>query len=187
MSTLQGSPRNPGLRHAARLALPGALALAFAGSYGATSRTATPVAATLPAATPPTVTPRATTPIAVPGVPNPAHLAAGGMAPPGTSVRNPYHGNAAVAKAGAALFTSMNCDGCHGGDGSGWVGPSLADGRWRYGGSDAAVFRSIFYGRPKGMPAFGGVLGAQGVWVLVTYVNSLPAPPDVPTESWQRR
>ena len=37
---------------------------------------------------------------------------------------------------GEKIFSSMNCDGCHGGDGSGWVGPNLADGRWRYGGAD---------------------------------------------------
>ena len=26
----------------------------------------------------------------------------------------------------------MNCDGCHGGAGAGWVGPRLSDGRWRF-------------------------------------------------------
>ena len=112
-----------------------------------------------------------------------AHLAAGGIAPPGAALRNPDQGDPAVAKKGALLFTAMNCDGCHGGDGSGWVGPNLADGRWRYGGADAEVFNSIYYGRPKGMPAFGGTLGAEGVWILVTYIRSLPVPADVPTES----
>src|SRR5207302_11083432 len=52
--------------------------------------------------------------------------------------------------------------GCHGGAASGFIGPDLADGRWRYGGSDAEVFSSIYYGRPKGTPAFGGVLGPRG-------------------------
>jgi len=80
----------------------------------------------------------------------------------------------------------MNCDGCHGGGGSGWVGPSLADGRWRYGGSDAEIFASIYYGRPKGMPAFGGKLGTDGVWTLVTYLKSLTPTADVATESWVR-
>jgi cytochrome c oxidase cbb3-type subunit 3 len=80
----------------------------------------------------------------------------------------------------------MNCDGCHNPGGVGWVGPSLADGRWRYGGADAEVFSSIYYGRPKGMPAFGGVLGADGVWTLVTYIRSLPLPSDLPTESWEQ-
>ena len=91
-----------------------------------------------------------------------------------------------MAKSGAVMFTAMNCDGCHGGDGGGWVGPNLADGRWRYGGADAEVFSSIYYGRPKGMPAFGGTLGAEGIWTLVTYIRSLPVPSDVPTESWQQ-
>jgi len=114
-----------------------------------------------------------------------SHLAAGDIPPPGGMLRNPHAGDAAVARNGALLFTTMNCDGCHGGDASGWVAPNLGDGRWRYGGADAEVFNSIFYGRPKGMPAFGGTLGSEGVWTLVTYIRSLQAPPDLPTESWQ--
>jgi cytochrome c oxidase cbb3-type subunit III len=100
-------------------------------------------------------------------------------------MHNPHAGDAAVARVGAQLFTTMNCDGCHGGDASGWVAPNLGDGRWRYGGADAEVFNSIYYGRPKGMPAFGGALGAEGVWTLVTYLRSLAPPPDLPTESWR--
>jgi len=115
-----------------------------------------------------------------------AHIAASGIAPPGAALRNPHQGDPGVAKKGALLFTAMNCDGCHGGEGSGWVGPNLADGRWRYGGADAEVFNSIYYGRPKGMPAFGGLLDAEGVWTLVTYLRSLPVPGDVPTESWEQ-
>lgn len=86
--------------------------------------------------------------------------------------------------AGGALFSSMNCDGCHGGGGIGWVGPSLADGRWRYGGSDEEIFTSIFYGRPKGMPAYGGVIGTEGAWMLVAYIKAQAVPPVVPTTSW---
>lgn len=121
-----------------------------------------------------------------PAVAYEAHIAAGGIAPTGGMLRNPHAGDAAVAKSGAQLFAAMNCDGCHGGQGGGWVGPNLGDGRWRYGGADAEVFSSIYYGRPKGMPAFGGVLGADGVWTLVTYIRSLPVPDDVPTESWEQ-
>jgi cytochrome c oxidase cbb3-type subunit III len=113
-----------------------------------------------------------------------AHLAAGGELPEGAVPTNPTTGDAANAQAGGVLFTAMNCDGCHGGGGSGWVGPSLADGRWRYGGSDAEIFASIYYGRPKGMPAFGGKLGIDGVWTLVTYLKSLTPTADVATESW---
>jgi cytochrome c oxidase cbb3-type subunit 3 len=85
---------------------------------------------------------------------------------------------------GANLFSAMNCDGCHGGGAIGWVGPSLVDGRWRYGGSDDEVFTSIFYGRPKGMPAFGGVMGADAVWAVVAYLKAQAVPPVVPTTSW---
>ena len=123
-------------------------------------------------------------PVAPPAVRYEAHLAPGGTLPPGATLTNPHKGDAAIAKQGALLFTTMNCDGCHYDNASGWVGPNLADGRWRYGGSDAEVFSSIYFGRPKGMPAFGGVLGTEGVWTLVTYLRSLPAPADVPTESW---
>lgn len=115
------------------------------------------------------------------------HIPAGGVGPPGATLHNPHSGDAAVAKSGAQLFIAMNCDGCHGGDAGGMIGPNLGDGRWRYGGSDAEVFSSIYYGRPKGMPGFGGTLGTEGVWTLVTYLRSLPVPADVPTESWQEK
>ena len=79
----------------------------------------------------------------------------------------------------------MSCDGCHGGGALGWVGPSLVDGRWRYGGADEEIFQSIFYGRPKGMPAYGGVLGAEGVWMIVRYLKAQPVPAVVPTTSYE--
>jgi len=112
------------------------------------------------------------------------HVWAGGIAPPGGRLANSHGDDAESAKNGERLFSSMNCDGCHGGAGSGWVGPSLADGRWRYGGRDEEIFSSIFYGRPKGMPAYGGVIGSDGVWLLVSYLKSLAKPDAVPTESW---
>jgi cytochrome c oxidase cbb3-type subunit 3 len=112
------------------------------------------------------------------------HLSADGTLPKGEALKNPVGADPAKAQAGGVLFTAMNCDGCHGGGGSGWVGPSLADGRWRYGGSDAEIFASIYYGRPKGMPAFGGKLGTDGVWPLVTYLKSLTPKDDLATESW---
>jgi len=113
-----------------------------------------------------------------------AHIAAGGQQPTGAEPANPMASDAAKVQAGGQLFTAMNCDGCHGGGGTGWVGPSLADGRWRYGGADAEIFASIYYGRPKGMPAFGGRLGTDGAWALVTYLKSLTPKEDVATESW---
>jgi cytochrome c oxidase cbb3-type subunit 3 len=114
-----------------------------------------------------------------------AHIAAGGHQPNGVIPPNPVRGDPGAARNGALLFTAMNCDGCHGGDASGWVGPSLSDGRWRYGGADEEIFSSIYFGRPKGMPAFGGALGAPAIWNIVVYLKSLPAPSDSPTESWE--
>jgi len=114
-----------------------------------------------------------------------SHIAAGDRLPVGATPDNPLRSDPQAPKAGAMLFTAMNCDGCHGADGSGWVGPNLADGRWRYGGADAEIFSSIYYGRPKGMPAFGGALGPTGVWNIVAYLKSLPVPAGEATESWE--
>lgn len=122
---------------------------------------------------------------AAPGIWVGNHIKPGGHRPPGAVLQNPYNGSAKNAKSGEQLFTAMHCDGCHAAEGAGSVGPSLADGRWIFGGSDSAVFMSVFYGRPNGMPAFGGVLGEQGVWDIVTYLRSLSPPSDVPTESWE--
>jgi cytochrome c oxidase cbb3-type subunit 3 len=121
----------------------------------------------------------------LPAIQYEAHISAGERPPSAGELNNPLHADPAAAKNGAALFTAMNCDGCHGGDGSGWVGPSLADGRWRYGGADAEIFNSIYFGRPKGMPAFGGTLGTTAVWSIVSYLKSLTPPPNEPTESWE--
>ena len=112
------------------------------------------------------------------------HIIAGGAVPSGDSLRNPYTGEQKSGSEGEKLFSSMNCDGCHGGGAVGFVGPSLSDGRWRYGGSDGAIFQSIYFGRPKGMPAFGGLLSPEIIWKLVTYLQSLPVPKSVPTQSW---
>ena len=122
---------------------------------------------------------------ALPAIPSEAHLAAGAIVPPGGTLMNPHRGDATAANNGQRLFATMNCEGCHAPDASGLIGPSLTDGRWRYGGADGEIFSSIYYGRPRGMPAFGGVLGPEGVWALVTYLTSLPVPRDIATESWE--
>jgi len=111
-------------------------------------------------------------------------LSAGGVAPRTEARANPLEGDTRAAEQGAVLFSSMNCDGCHGEGALGFVGPSLVDGRWRYGGDDGTVFESIFQGRPKGMPAYGGILSDTTIWQLVTYLRSRPVPEAVPTVSW---
>ena len=115
------------------------------------------------------------------------HVFAGGVAPPAGTLTNPVQGDRSSTTEGERIFSAMNCDGCHGGGAVGWVGPSLVDGRWRYGGTDGGVFQSIYYGRPRGMPAYGGILSPSAIWKIVTYLRAQPVPADVPTESWPER
>jgi cytochrome c oxidase cbb3-type subunit 3 len=110
---------------------------------------------------------------------------------PGLSLRggfaqltNPFRGDAGKVREGSALFVSYNCMDCHGADGSGAMGPSLADGRFHFGGSDGEVFESIYQGRPEGMPAWGGRIPDDQIWRLVGYVQSLGAGKDVSTENF---
>ena len=87
----------------------------------------------------------------------------------------------------AGTHRSYNCIDCHGADGSGAMGPSLADGRWHFGGGPAEVFESIYQGRPDGMPAWGGRIVDDQIWMLVTYVRALSAGRDVSTETFTGR
>jgi len=128
--------------------------------------------------------PAAAAPGGPPAVRNDAVVAAGGMVPHAAVLINPLADDHASVSQGEAIFAAMNCDGCHGIGATGWVGPSLVDGRWRYGGSDGALFHSVYYGRPRGMPAYGGTLSDQAIWKIVTYLRAQPVPRDVPTESW---
>lgn len=100
------------------------------------------------------------------------------------TLRNPYEGNARARTLGSQLFVAYNCIDCHGADGSGAMGPSLADARWHFGGSPGAVFESIYEGRPSGMPSWGGRISNDEIWQLVTYVRSLSAGKDVATENF---
>jgi len=103
------------------------------------------------------------------------------------ALKNPYEGNANAAKLGAQLFVSYNCIDCHGADGAGAMGPSLADGRWHFGGGPAELFESIYQGRPDGMPSWGGRIADDQIWMLVTYVRSLSAGKEVSTENFTGR
>lgn len=103
----------------------------------------------------------------------------------GAQLTNPYEGNAAAVTEGGKLFIAYNCMDCHGGDGSGAMGPSLADNRWHFGGSPGAVFQSIYEGRPDGMPSWGGRISDDQIWKLVAYVRSLGNGKDVSTENFK--
>jgi cytochrome c oxidase cbb3-type subunit 3 len=113
------------------------------------------------------------------------HVSVDGKAPPAAELHNPVKADSATVAEGRRLFEGFNCAGCHGGGAVGNMGPSLADGRWRYGGSDGEILHSIFYGRPRGMPAFGGAIPTVSIWRIVVYLRSLqPAKDTLSTTAW---
>lgn len=74
---------------------------------------------------------------------------------------------------GARLFAS-NCSVCHGSDAKGAYGfPNLTDANWRWGGDTESIKTSILNGRHAIMPAWGEVLGEQGVRDVSAYVLTL--------------
>lgn len=99
---------------------------------------------------------------------------------------NPHEGDKRAIATGGQLFVAYNCIDCHGADGSGAVGPSFQDGRWHFGGTSAAVFESIYQGRPDGMPSWGGRISNDQIWMLTAYVRSLSSK-DVSTENFTGR
>ena len=98
-------------------------------------------------------------------------------------VKNPYEGDKGAISIGGQLFVGYNCLDCHGAEGSGAMGPSFQDGRWHFGGSPGEVFESIYQGRPDGMPAWGGRISNEQIWMLTAYVRSL-ASKDLSTENF---
>jgi mono/diheme cytochrome c family protein len=98
-------------------------------------------------------------------------------------VKNPYEGDKSAISMGGQLFVGYNCLDCHGAEGSGAMGPSFQDGRWHFGGSPGEVFESIYQGRPDGMPAWGGRISNEQIWMLTAYVRSL-ASKDLSTENF---
>jgi len=98
-------------------------------------------------------------------------------------VTNPYEGDKRAITVGGQLFIGYNCLDCHGAEGSGAMGPSFQDGRWHFGGSPGEVFESIYQGRPDGMPAWGGRISNDQIWMLTAYVRSLSSK-DLSTENF---
>lgn len=109
-----------------------------------------------------------------------------GMVSPlvGLVLRNPHEGEATAVVTGAKLYIAYNCIDCHGADGTGAIGPSLADGRWHFGGTPSEIFESIYQGRPEGMPAWGSLISPDQIWMLVTYLRSLEVGRNVTTENF---
>ena len=88
------------------------------------------------------------------------------------NVKSPFAGNTAAIKQGQELFVGMNCAACHGYDLKGGMGPDLTDTYWRYGGSPADIYKSVFEGRPQGMPAWGRSIPPTMIWKVVAYIES---------------
>ncbi|WP_296260990.1 MULTISPECIES: cytochrome-c oxidase, cbb3-type subunit III [unclassified Pseudomonas] len=73
-------------------------------------------------------------------------------------------------KMGGRLFAS-NCSVCHGSDAKGAYGfPNLTDDDWRWGGDAQTIKATIMGGRHAVMPAWGQVIGEQGVSDVSAYV-----------------
>ena len=75
---------------------------------------------------------------------------------------------------GAVLF-GERCAGCHGGDGSGGIGPRLAGGRVVAVYPDAADEIAVVTNGRGGMPAFGERLSAQEIAAVVDYTRTVLA------------
>jgi cytochrome c oxidase cbb3-type subunit III len=93
--------------------------------------------------------------------------------------KNPYAGDAKVAKLGEYQFRS-NCAFCHGlGARGGGRGPDLTRANKRHGTSDAEIFHNIHDGIPgTAMPAAtnGGIgvgMSDEEIWQVVTYIRSV--------------
>jgi len=74
---------------------------------------------------------------------------------------------------GSRLFSTY-CTQCHGSDAGGGPGfPNLRDNHWLWGGETAQIKQTIASGRIGAMPAWGAVLGEDGVKNTTAYVMSL--------------
>ena len=83
-------------------------------------------------------------------------------------------------KMGGRLFSTY-CSICHGSDAKGAVGfPNLRDSNWRWGGEPDTIKTTILHGRMAIMPAWGSIIGDDGVKNVSAYVRSslagLPLP-----------
>ena len=81
--------------------------------------------------------------------------------------------NPEALETGKHLFLTY-CSQCHGSDAAGAKGfPNLTDNDWLYGGEPDTIKTTISNGRSGVMPAWGPVLGEQGVKDVANYVLSL--------------
>jgi cytochrome c oxidase cbb3-type subunit 3 len=170
------------------LALPMLAGCGRDGQAAQRPNTAAPVApARAMASDEPSQSQQATAPTLAPAlIAHPGNIQAGLPAQhPLRVVTNPREHDPRAIEEGKQLFVSYNCADCHGGEGSGGMGPSLQDGRWHFGGSAGEVYESISEGRPDGMPSWGGRIDDSQIWALVAYVRTLSSGKDVTTQIFE--
>ncbi len=96
-----------------------------------------------------------------------------GLETPLIYASNPYNEDAASIAEGKKIF-DIKCSQCHGPDASGGPeAPDLTDKETIYGASDGDMFKTAYYGTDKGMPTWGKDLGADGIWKVIAYIDSL--------------
>lgn len=87
---------------------------------------------------------------------------------------------------GQRMFAN-NCSVCHGSAGTGAYGfPNLTDDDWLYGGDPATIKTTITNGRQGAMPAWGPVLGEDGVRDVAAYVQTLSGMDNVDADAAAR-
>jgi cytochrome c oxidase cbb3-type subunit III len=97
------------------------------------------------------------------------------------NIQPPNPGDPAAAQRGMRAFNAFNCVGCHMGNGGGGMGPALSNRFFIYGSDPANIYLSIAQGRPRGMPAWGGLLPDTVIWDLVAYIRNLS---NAPVTEW---
>lgn len=100
-----------------------------------------------------------------------------GNVPVKPSLESPVGDSREAAQRGMQYFQAFNCVGCHAPNGSGGMGPSLSNSAFIYGSEPAQIYLTIYQGRPRGMPAWGGMLPEPAIWDLVAYVRSISREP----------
>jgi len=99
---------------------------------------------------------------------------------PELSIKNPVADDPEAVQRGMDYFIQMNCVGCHAPNGAGGMGPALSNAKFIYGGEPENIYLTILQGRPRGMPAWGGMLPDQVIWDLVAYIGSISKEPAGP-------
>jgi len=89
---------------------------------------------------------------------------------------NPYAGDAEALADGAKLYKKY-CQGCHLKDGTGRIGPSLTDEKWRYPrlATEVGRFEIIYAGGAGAMQAMGRRMDQDEILKVMSFIDTLRA------------